>query len=81
MFRKNKSLSYGVIHCGEQGIVVIAHIEQADRFFVRARLRPGDGFKELVPCAVAARQGNIAIRKFMHARFASVHVGSHIHAG
>ena len=65
MLRENKSFGYGVIHGGEEGIVVIFHVQHADWLFMRAGLRPGDGFKEFIPGAETAGQGDVALRPCM----------------
>ncbi len=77
MLGEDETLGHSVIHRGKQVVVVIAHIEQTNRLFVRAGLRPGDGFKQFVPCAEAAGQGNISVSEFVHARLATVHTGQH----
>ena len=46
---------------------------------MRPGLRPGDCFKEFIPGAETAGQGNVSIREFMHTRLASMHVRSDIH--
>jgi len=45
MLGKDKTFCDGVIYRSEQGIVILAHIEQANGLFVGTGLCPGDGSK------------------------------------
>jgi hypothetical protein len=48
MLGPHEALTNSVIDQGDQGIEIAIHIEQANRFLVETKLRPGDDFEQLV---------------------------------
>ena len=56
MLVEDKTLCHRVVNGRQQGRVIIAEVQQANRFFMCAGLRPGDGLEQLVEGAVTAGQ-------------------------
>jgi hypothetical protein len=54
VLRENKAFLFGVQYHRHQRLEVIAHVQQADRFFVFTNLRPGEGFEQFLEGAITA---------------------------
>ena len=51
---------------GEELVVKIGDVQEANRFAVQAKLRPGHHFAKFVQCAETAGQRDEGIRQFRH---------------